>query len=43
VNDPHSLSGSIIWEPVSPDNPLPGVPQTPGTQLFELRLRGDEG
>ena len=42
VNDPHSLSGSMIWEPVSPDNPLPGVPQTPGTQLFKLKLRGEE-
>jgi hypothetical protein len=42
VKDPHSLSGSTIWEPVSPDNPLNGVPRTPGTQLFELKLRGED-
>jgi hypothetical protein len=42
VKDPHSLSGSMSWEPVSPDNPLPGVQQTPGTQLFKLKLRGEE-
>jgi len=42
VKDPHSLSGSMIWEPVSPDDPLLGVPQTPGTQLFKLKLRGEE-
>jgi hypothetical protein len=42
VKDPHSLSGSMIWEPVSPDDPLLGVPRIPGTELLKLKLRGDD-
>jgi hypothetical protein len=42
VKDPHSLSGSMSWEPLSPDDPLLGVPRTPGTELFKLKLRGDD-
>ncbi len=42
VKDPHALSQSMSWVPVPADNPLYGAPRTPGTQLFELKLRGQE-
>ncbi len=42
VEDPHTLSQSIGWEPISPANPLPGVAMTPGTQLFKMKLRNEE-
>jgi hypothetical protein len=42
VKDPQALSESIIWEPISPNNPPDGVPMTPGTQLFKMKLRGEE-
>jgi hypothetical protein len=42
VKDPHSLSQSISFEPVSPDNPLLGMPMPPGTQLFDMKLRGED-
>jgi hypothetical protein len=38
VKDPHSLSASMIWEPAAPI----GAPMPAGSQLFELRLRGEE-
>jgi hypothetical protein len=42
VKDPHSLSQSISWESVGPDDPQYEAPGLPGSQILRMRLRGED-